>query len=179
MPVKPTVPYSCSSRYLTLSWHSLTSVSWLKPDSNPPGVSVYPQPRPDPSPGPGEAPAQMASPPTVPSLFRSHLSPGFLVLTSSPAPCLPPAGSAAAASGVTTLPITPPLLQILPDPHNKAESCPLLTSSLFLGQPSSTLCSSHSLSLEDPVPCMLSSAPGPLHVLSWASNALFSPSPPC
>ena len=40
-------------------------------------------------------------------------------------------------------------------PQQGPESCPLLTFSLFPGQPSSTLCSSHILSLEDPVPCTL------------------------
>ena len=72
MPVKPTVP---------------TLVLFALPDPLLafPNFCLMVQARPDPSPGPGEAPAQMASPPIVPSLFRCHLSLGFLVLTSSPA----------------------------------------------------------------------------------------------
>ena len=67
-------------------------------------------------------------------------------------------------------------------PPQGPESCPLLTSSVFLGRPSSTPCSSHSLSLEDLSPaysdlpqdlCMYYSGPPmsfspPLHIVNTA-----------
>ena len=175
----PLCPPLCYSPNLALSWHSLTSISQFKPDSSPPGTSL-PKAQTQPISRSWRAPCSDGQSSHGSCFPCCHLSLGFLVLTFSPARCLPTPCSAAAGSGLTALPITPPLLQILPGSHNKApRSCPLLPSLLSLGQPSSALCSSHTLSLTDPDPCVLRPATGLLHMLSWASNALFSPSPRC
>ena len=61
-------------------------------------------------------------------------------------------------------------------PQQGPESCPLLTSSVFLGRPSSTLCSSHSLSLEDLSPAY-SDLPQDLCMCYSGPPMSFSPPP--